>query len=104
MVFATHFAWLKENQRPESGVWQEVVNYDSVNGLMKLTLIYSALEEPVPNSRAALQSAIDVALSDEKITFCCQFYNPFSTMSGILGNIRKFEGAEAAKLLNKSKD
>jgi hypothetical protein len=93
------FAWLKENQRPESGVWQEVVNYDSVNGLMKLTLIYSALEEPVPNSRAALQSAIDVALSDEKITFCCQFYNPFSTMSGILHNIKKFEGAEAANEL-----
>lgn len=93
------FDWLNENQRTDNGLWQEVTNYDSVNGLMKLSLIYTALEEPIPNSRAALQSAINAVLSDDKITFCCQVYNPFSTMSGILWNIKKFEGAEEAKLL-----
>ncbi len=93
------FDWLKENQRSDNGLWQEVTNYDSVNGLMKLSLIYTALEEPIPDSRAALQSAINAALSDDKITFCCQFYNPFSTMSAILWNIKKFEGAEEAKVL-----
>ncbi|MBQ8322022.1 MAG: hypothetical protein IJX92_06630 [Clostridia bacterium] len=90
------FSWLKAHQRADNGLWQEVVNYDSVNGLMKLSLIYSALSEPIPNAIQGLQSAITAALSDQEIVFCCQFYNPFSTINSILSNIAKFDSKTKA--------
>ncbi len=91
--------WLEENQREDNGLWQEVINYDSVNGLMKLALMYTALGRRIPNPEKGLMSAIQVALSNQEIVFCCQFYNPFSTMSSIIYNVNKFEGKDAADKL-----
>ena len=93
--------WFKEHQLPENGLWQDVVNYDSVNGLMKISLIYSALGIELPNAKAGLRSAIQVALSDEPITFICQVYNPFSVMSVILSNISKFGSKSVTEQLRK---
>ena len=88
------FDWLSKNQREDNGLWQEVVNYDSVNGLMKASLMYSALGRPLPRADRALISAIQAALSDEEIVFCCQFYNPLSAASHIFYNIGKFGNRE----------
>lgn len=93
------FSWLNKNQRDDNGLWQEVINYDSVNGLMKLSLIYTVLSKPLPNPIKGLNSAIAAALSDQEITFCCQFYNPFSTINCILWNIAKFGSKEEADAL-----
>lgn len=93
------FEWLAEHQRADNGLWQETINYNSVNGLMKLALIYISLERPIPNAIKALDSAIYAALSDEEITFCCQFFNPFSTISNILYNITKFGSKDVADSL-----
>lgn len=93
------FDWLNENQRDDNGLWQEVINYDSVNGLMKLSLIYTNLSKPLPNALKGLESAIQVALSDQEITFCCQFYNPFSTINCVLWNIAKFGSKDVAEEL-----
>lgn len=88
--------WLSEYQKP-NGLWEEQVNYQSVNGLMKLSLLCSDIGISVPNCYAALESAIFAALSDEPITFCCQFYNPLITISLILKNIEEREGAVRAE-------
>ena len=93
------FSWLNCNQRSDNGLWQEKTNYDSVNGLMKLGLMYTSLEAYLPNADAALNSTIDAAMSDEKITFCCQFYNPLVTMVTIFNNIKKFSTVEHAEEL-----
>ena len=93
------FAWLAEHQRADNGLWQEKVEYDSVNGLMKLGLMYSTLGQFLPNAEAALDSTIDVAMSEQKITFCCQFYNPLTTICTIMNNMKKFGKAERAEEL-----
>lgn len=93
------FAWLAEHQRSDNGLWQEKVEYDSVNGLMKLGLMYTTLGAYLPNAEAALDSTIDAAMSDQKITFCCQFYNPLTTICTIMHNMKKFGRAERAEEL-----
>ena len=93
------FAWLAEHQREDNGLWQEKVEYDSVNGLMKLGLMYTTLGAYLPNAEAALDSTIDAAMSEQEITFCCQFYNPLTTICTIMNNMKKFGKAERAEEL-----
>lgn len=91
--------WLEKNQRVDNGLWQEGVCYDSVNGLMKMALMYTTLGRPIPRPEKGLMSAIEAALSNQEIVFCCQFYNPFSTISSIIHNVGKFQGKDEAERL-----
>ena len=93
------FNWLNSHQRADNGLWQEKVEYDSVNGLMKLGLMYTALGAYLPNAEAALDSTIDAAMSDQKITFCCQFYNPLTTICTIMHNMKSFGNEKRAEEL-----
>ena len=92
---------ITERQNPETGLWGECVNYDSVNGLMKLVLIFAMCKRPVPNALAALDSCIKVAMSDEKITFVCEFYNPIVTMANLIDIVQKNNGQSVGLSLRK---
>lgn len=90
---------INERQNPDTGLWGEVVNYDSVNGLMKLVLVYSACKRPVPNAMAAFESCVKAAMSDEEITFVCQFYNPIVTIANLIAIVASRNGAEVGEAL-----
>ena len=79
-------SWIEEHQREDNGLWQETVNYDSVNGLMKIGLLHTTCQAPIPKPDRALESTLAVALSDEPTTFVCQFYNPLVTINNILNS------------------
>lgn len=87
--------WFTKSIRPDNGLWQETVNYDSVNGLMKISAACTVLEIPLPYSDKSIESAIQAALSDEKITFCCEFYNPWCAINSVI---------KLAKLVGKEND
>ena len=93
------FSHLEERQRADNGLWEPQVNYASVNGLMKVNLLYTYFSRPLPNAVAAFNSAFFAAMSDEPIDFCTQFYNPLITMQEILENIKKFASVELADSL-----
>ncbi len=93
------FETVSERQREDNGLWEEGTNYASVNGLMKFALMFTSFERKLNHAAAAMNSCIDAALSDEKIVFCCQFYNPLITMGGLLQNMRKFGEKEEADRL-----
>ena len=95
------FEWLAEGQLDDNGLWEPRLNYSSVNGLMKLSLMYSNLNVCMPNAEKAMKSAITVALSNEPIIFCCQFYNPLATMGNVLENMRAHGSADKAYMLQK---
>lgn len=88
------FSHLESRQRADNGLWEPQVNYASVNGLMKINLMYTYFERHLRNAVAAFESAFYAAMSDEPIDFCCQFYNPLITMKEILENIKKFGSPE----------
>ncbi|MBQ8583320.1 MAG: hypothetical protein IJ488_01755 [Clostridia bacterium] len=95
------FKWLAENQRSDNGLWEPQVNYASVNGLMKLSIMYCQLGAELPNAERAVLSAITAALSNEKIVFCCQFYNPLECMGNVLENMTKHGTAERAEQIRR---
>jgi len=93
------FEFLADTQNPENGLWEPNVSYSSVNGLMKLTIMYSNLRRVLPHSEEAMKSALTTAMSSTPIVFCCQFYNPFEAMGNILENMgRGGEAHQAEKL------
>lgn len=95
----TMFSHLESRQREDNGLWEPQVNYASVNGLMKINLMYTYFSRPLPNAEVAFESAFAAAMSDEPIDFCCQFFNPLITMDEILANIKKFASPSLAEKL-----
>lgn len=93
--------YFNSKQRSDNGLWQEKVNYDSVNGLFKISSLYSRFERPIQNAEAAFESALYVALSDEPVTFVCEFYNPWCVINALISNIMKFGKKETADAMRK---
>ena len=75
--------WLNRNNRADNGLWEEEINYSSVNGLMKLSGNYPALKVGLPHAEASLRSAFFAAMSDERMKFVCEVYNPWATIGNI---------------------
>ena len=93
------FSHLESIQREDNGLWEPQVNYASVNGLMKINLMYMYFGRPLPYADIALKNSLNVALSNEKILYCTQFYNPLVTIGQILNNIKKFDGESRSDAL-----
>lgn len=75
--------WMNSQNREDNGLWEEGISYASVNGLMKLAGSYPHLRATLPNAPKSLQSAISAALSDEKMKFVCEVYNPWAAICSI---------------------
>ena len=75
--------WLNSQNREDNGLWEEGVCYASVNGLMKMSGNYPHLRAHLPYAKQSLSSAITAAMSDERMTFVCEVYNPWATIGNI---------------------
>lgn len=75
--------WLNSKNRADNGLWEEQVNYASVNGLMKLSGNYPAMKVGLPHAAASLESAFFAAMSEERMKFVCEVYNPWATIGNI---------------------
>lgn len=87
--------YLNERCNPKTGVWGSEVNYDSVNGLMKLGLTYPGFGAALPYPEQSFESARQAVISDERVTFACQFYNAWAS---VLASIRSMEFAGNTEL------
>jgi len=93
--------WLNENQNPETGHWDYKKpgddGYDAyygVNGLLKISGIYTSAKKVIPNAKAAARSAM-VAITDlQQIDAGVDLYNTWFAIRNIIENLRKFGGAE----------
>ena len=93
------------SKQKSNGLWEENITYDSVNGLMKISNVYTSLGVEIPNAQAAMQSAIIMLKSDAKAAHVCSVYNPWEAVSNILISVEKTSGkAEADKLRAQFRD
>jgi hypothetical protein len=93
-----------EHQVAGNGLWQESVNYHGVNGLMKISGMF-VKDCPFPNHDAAINSAIEVMLSDEIPGAVVDFYNPWRASGMIMESLRNAGMEEEAdRQLNKLRD
>ena len=75
--------WLDDHQLPDTGLWQEGVDYLSISGLMKLGSTYNAAGRCPRYIERAVDSAFEVAMSDERPGTVCYIYNPLSAMTSM---------------------
>ena len=86
--------YLNERQNPENGTWSAETNYYAVNGLMKISGVYSKAGIMIPNYKAAIKSAIDAITSDEKIDSVTSIYNTWYTINRIRAITNSYGTAE----------
>lgn len=79
--------WLNDNNRPDNGLWGEKVCYDSVNGLMKIGMTYTSFGATLPYPDRSFESARYAIMSDEPVTFACEFYNAWAALRAVLKNM-----------------
>jgi len=94
-------SWLNSQNRADNGLWEEGVSYASVNGLMKIAGSYPHLHAALPNAISSLRSAVYAALSDEKMKFVCEVYNPWAAMVSIFKANGGLSDSEELDMLRK---
>ena len=80
-------AYLDSIYNSETGLWEDVVNYGSVNGLMKLSVVYKSFGASVPNPEKSLESAIAVLTSTEDPEHVCSVYNPWAAIANLISGL-----------------
>ncbi len=100
--------WLNENQNPETGTWDYKKPTDAgysayygVNGLMKISGIYSSHKALMPNAEAAVRSAISDAMSEADATDIVNVYNPWVAIRTVLGNLRDYGGRDGENMADR---
>ena len=94
----TFKSYLDSKQNPENGLWEDLVHYDSVNGLMKIGSAYNKLGIEIPNPEAAFASAAEVIAIEPDSKDCkgriasaaVDVFNPWIAIIELLNNIRSF--------------
>lgn len=90
------FEWIERFQRDDNGLFEEGICYKSINGLMKIILLYTSFERPFPNAIKALEGAIAVTAGNEVPGWVCCHYNPWITIHNLFINVSKFGDAKRA--------
>lgn len=86
--------WFNSYQDPETGLWghnaKQPSSYLGVNGLLKISGVYSSAGAEIPNAEKAAKAAIDAITSDEKMTAGVDLYNTWFSISKIISNLRTY--------------
>ena len=88
--------FLNEHQYSHNGLWEKQTDYDSVNGLMKISGLYESCKATIPNAEAAMRSAMSIAATPEGAAHVCSVYNPWVAMNNTLDSVSKVDGKERA--------
>lgn len=85
-----------DSKQKQNGLWEDEIGYNSVNGLMKISVVYTSLKQIIPRAEQAMNSALTMLKSDKQASHVCSVYNPWEAVSNILISIEKLSGAAAA--------
>lgn len=93
--------WMESQQNPETGLFTRLdyADIDGVNGLFKISSIYSALELPMKYPVAALESIMAVleTITPEETVRIADIFNVWSTFDNIKANVKKYNNDSADK-------
>lgn len=82
--------WLNSHQNPENGLWESETNYLGVNGLLKISGIYSSAKVEMPNADKAAISAINAITSNENVGAVVDIYNTWFAVRNVFNNMSEY--------------
>ena len=92
--------YLDTNCYSTTGHWRSVSDYAGINGLMKISSVYEALDAPLPYPEAAARSAIDsITKADVSSSTVCYVYNSWVSISNIISNVEQYGGKDADEIV-----
>ena len=80
------------SKQKSNGLWENKVTYDSVNGLMKISVLYTSIGVAIPNVEKSLESACIMLESTDTPSHVCSIYNPWEAVANLLISIEKVSG------------
>lgn len=90
--------FLNSTQHADTGLWHHTSDYYGVNGLMKISGVYSAAKMVLPHSIEAANSAFDAIISDEPINSVVSLWNTWEAITRIVENLRKNGGEDGERM------
>ena len=79
--------WLNSHQNPENGLWESTSGYLGVNGLLKISGIYTKAGVEIPYGDLAARSAIEAITSKEQIGAVVDIYNTWFAAGNVFDNM-----------------
>ncbi|MBP3582936.1 MAG: hypothetical protein J6K44_02740, partial [Clostridia bacterium] len=81
------YEWYNEHQNKETGLWDEGVNYDATNALLKICGTYTELGKLFPNADLAISSCIEMLSSPDPVEATVYVYNIWMALDNIFKNL-----------------
>ncbi len=82
--------WFDSKQDPETGLWKHTNAYNAIDGLLKVSGIYSAAQREMPNAEKIFDAALAAVLSDTPLGSAVHSYNPWNTVMNIMNITAKY--------------
>ena len=82
--------FLNKSQNPETGCWVATSDYNAIDGLLKISGIYSKAGVEIPNAERAADSALKAIISETPIGSAVQSYNPWNSYSNVISILNKY--------------
>ncbi len=79
-----------------NGTWHSEVNYFAVNGIMKISGVYSGLGREIPDAEATCRASFKAVMSEETTSGVVDIWNAWEAVSRVLNNIRDYSEGGAA--------
>ncbi len=83
-----HFNEIKAHHN--NGTWHSEVNYFAVNGIMKVSGVYSGLGAEIPDAARTCLAAFNVVSSDETTDGIVDIWNAWDSVNRVLNNISDY--------------
>ncbi len=93
--------WLDSKQNPETGLWTvyNEVDYDGVNGLLKISGAYNGIQREIPNAVKGIRAAIETITDPGDPITVCYVLNPWYAIVNVMNNVKNYGAAEGKEAL-----
>ncbi len=81
------YEWYTEHQNKKTGLWDEGINYDATNALLKICGTYTELGKVFPNADLAIRSCIEMLTSPDAVEATVYVYNIWMSLYNIFKNL-----------------
>lgn len=88
--------WFAAHQNPLNGAWTEGdrISYDSTNGLLKISSVFTKLSRRFPNPAVGIRTAIRCIIDQDVPDTVCHVLNPWYAVNVITKNAEKYSESE----------
>jgi hypothetical protein len=90
--------WFNSHQNAECGLWGSV-DYNGVNGLMKISGIYQNVGAAIPNAEKSVASVMEVIKSGVDIGSIVDIYNVWDAFRLVIPNIEAHGGKDVSEAM-----